>query len=69
MHPETRITLLERCHHGIKQARKQKLGIHLTYTPPILNYSSLYIYFKSNFSNFDQVYRKMHQHLQHQISL
>jgi WD40 repeat protein len=36
--------------------------------PSIPNYSPLWLYPKSNFFNFDQVYRKMHQHLGHHIS-
>jgi hypothetical protein len=35
----------------------------MKYTPSILNYSLLWLC-----PNFDQVYRKMYQHLQYQIS-
>lgn len=31
--------IARKCHHGIKQARKQDLGSHLIYTPSILNHS------------------------------
>lgn len=37
-------------------------------TPTIPNYRSFYPYPKSHFSNFDQVWNKMHPHLCHQIS-
>jgi hypothetical protein len=36
--------------------------------PSIPNYSSLYFCPKSKFSNCDRVYKKKHQHLQHQTS-
>jgi hypothetical protein len=32
------------------------------HTPSVLNYSSFQLSSMSNFSNFDQVYRKIHQH-------
>jgi hypothetical protein len=32
MHPVVKVTLPERCHHGMKQARKHDFGIRLIYT-------------------------------------
>jgi len=43
-------------------------GMQPLYGPSVPNYSSFYLCPKSNFSNFVQIYRKMHQHLQYQIS-